>query len=74
MKQTDGGLHEVTGDLTIRGKTHEIKFPATIKTSPVFSLTAEFSINRKLFDMVYNGKADNLIRDGVVLKLDLKGS
>tara|TARA_B100001093_G_scaffold307575_1_gene293525 strand:- start:777 stop:1454 length:678 start_codon:yes stop_codon:yes gene_type:complete len=72
MKKTDGGLHEVTGDLTIRGKTEEIKFPATVKTEPSFSLNAEFSINRKLFGIVYAGKADNLIRDGVVLKLALK--
>ena len=35
-------------------------------------VTAEFSINRKDFKVVYAGKPDDLIRDDVVLKLTLK--
>ncbi len=38
----------------------------------VISLNAEFAINRKDFGIVYAGKADDLIRDGVVIKLALK--
>ena len=36
--------------------------------------TSEFSINRKDFGMQYPGMADDLIRDEVVIKLDIKGS
>jgi hypothetical protein len=32
---------------------------------------SEFSINRKDFSMEYAGMADDLIRDDVVIKLDL---
>ncbi len=63
----------VTGDLTLRGVTKSITFPATITiTGDMVSVNAEFSINRKDFGIVYAGRADDLIRDDVVLKLDLK--
>ena len=36
--------------------------------------TAEFSINRKDFRIVYPGKPDDLIKDDVPLKLSLKAT
>jgi polyisoprenoid-binding protein YceI len=70
-----GGSHTVKGNLTLRGVTKVVSFPATIvvKGSEVSGKT-EFSINRKDFGLVYAGKADDLIRDGVVLKIDVKAS
>ena len=70
-----GGSHTVKGNLTLRGVTKVVSFPATIvvKGSDVSGKT-EFSINRKDFGLVYAGKADDLIRDGVVLKIDVKAS
>lgn len=67
------GNYTVTGDLTLHGVTKSITFPATITiTGDVVSVNAEFSINRKDFGIVYTGKADDLIRDDVVIKLELK--
>jgi polyisoprenoid-binding protein YceI len=67
------GVYTVTGDLTLRGVTKAITFPATINvTDSEVAVNAEFSINRKDFGILYAGKADDLIRDDVVLKLDLK--
>ena len=70
-----GGSHTVKGNLTLRGVTKVVSFPATIvvKGSEISGKT-EFSINRKDFGLVYAGKADDLIRDGVVLKIDVKAS
>ena len=63
----------VTGDLELRGVRKSITFPATIVVSPAdVSVDTDFSINRKDFGIVYAGKADDLIRDDVVIKLDLK--
>ncbi len=63
----------VTGDLDLRGVKKSVTFPATIAITPdKVSVDAEFSINRKDFGIVYAGKADDLIRDDVVMKLDLK--
>ena len=67
--------YTVTGDLELRGVKKSITFPATIAVgySQVL-INSEFSINRKDFNILYAGKADDLIRDDVVLKLDLKAS
>lgn len=64
--------YTVTGDLELRGIRKSITFPATIVVEPAqVSVNAEFAINRKDFGIVYAGKADDLIRDNVVIKLDL---
>jgi polyisoprenoid-binding protein YceI len=69
---TDGATHTVTGNLTLRGETKSITFPATIALAPdSLTVKAEFSINRKDFGIAYEGKKDDLIRDDVVIKLDL---
>lgn len=67
--------YTVTGDFELHGVTKSISFPATIKTgADDVTVDAEFSINRKDFGIVYTGTADDLIRDGVVIKLDLKAA
>ena len=62
----------VTGNFDLHGVKKSISFPATINVTPDnVTVNAEFSINRKDFGIVYAGKADDLIRDGVVIKLNL---
>jgi polyisoprenoid-binding protein YceI len=69
-----GATHQVTGNLTLRGVTKSITIPATIKLAgKAVSGTTEFSINRKDFGIEYAGKADDLIRDNVVLTVELNG-
>ncbi len=52
--------------------TKQIKFPATIQVEgDRVTVQAEFFIQRFDFDIVYPGKADDLIRDEVVIKIDL---
>lgn len=69
------GNFTVTGDLEMRGVKKSVKFPATITITPAdVAVKAEFSINRKDFGIVYAGKADDLIRDDVVIKLDLRAA
>jgi polyisoprenoid-binding protein YceI len=69
----EGGItHTLSGALTIRGVTKTISFPAIITyANSLLRGRAEFSIQRKDFGIVYPGKPDNLIRDGVILKIDL---
>ena len=70
---TGGNTHNVTGNFDLHGVTKSISFPATIQvTSDSVSVNSEFAINRKDFGLVYPGKADDLIRDGVVIKLLLR--
>ena len=69
----NGATHTITGNFDLHGVKKSISFPATIQISPdSVSANAEFSINRKDFSLNYPGKADDLIRDGVVIKLTIK--
>jgi polyisoprenoid-binding protein YceI len=70
-----GATHTITGQLDLHGMKQTITFPAKITiTADAVSGTAEFSINRKNFGIAYAGKADDLIRDDVLLKIDLKAA
>jgi polyisoprenoid-binding protein YceI len=67
--------HTITGNLDLHGVTKSISFPATVTVTPDGRVTAkaEFSINRKDFGIVYPGLPDDLIRDDVLLRLDVQG-
>lgn len=68
-----GATHTVTGNLTIKGITKSVTFPATINVAgDNASLDAEFSINRRDFSLNYPGKPNDLIRDDVLIKLAIK--
>jgi len=65
----------VAGDLTLHGITKHISFPADIKVSDSsVDVNAQFVLNRFDFEMKYPGKADDLIRKEVVLKLNIKAT
>lgn len=69
-----GATHTVTGNLQLHGVTKSITFPASIVIDPDgVSVDSTFAINRRDFGINYAGAADNLIRDEVVLKLNIKG-
>jgi polyisoprenoid-binding protein YceI len=68
-----GASHTVTGTLDLHGVKKTVTFPATITVAAdAVTVASEFAINRKDFGIVYAGKADDLIRDEVVLKLSVK--
>src|SRR5882672_10119441 len=70
---TSGVSYDVSGNFDLHGIKKTITFPATIEVAPdSVSVNAEFAINRKDFGIVFQNKADDLIRDGVVIKLTLK--
>lgn len=72
-KAGEGGAnYEITGNLEMRGKTNSIIFPATVDMSgDTIEANAQFTIDRQLWDVSYKGAPDDLIRDDVLLKLDL---
>jgi polyisoprenoid-binding protein YceI len=73
IEPNNSSNYTVAGNLDLHGVKKSITFPANIQvTGDSASVDAEFAINRKDFGIVYAGKADDLIRDAVVIKLSLK--
>ncbi len=71
----DEGGYNVTGNLDLHGVTKQITFPATIELGDSgFTASAEFAIKRFDFGIVYPGKTDDLIRDDVLIQLDLRSA
>lgn len=68
-----GATHTVTGNLELHGVTKSITFPATVKfAGDTLEARAEFAINRKDFGVVYPGMPDDLIKDEVLLSMDIR--
>src|SRR5690349_10198262 len=64
--------YNITGNFDLHGIKNAITFPANIQVAPEkVTVTAEFTIIRKDWNLTYPGKADDLIRDGVVIKLSV---
>jgi polyisoprenoid-binding protein YceI len=65
----------VTGNLDLHGVTKSISFPADVEVSDEeVTLKAEFAINRRDFNINFAGMPNDLIRDNVVLRLDVKAT
>ncbi len=73
MAPNADGTVTVTGDLTMHGVTKRISFPATVGiVGDTATAKAEFAINRQDFKVAYRGAPDDLVKDDVLLKLDVK--
>jgi polyisoprenoid-binding protein YceI len=64
--------HIVKGNLTMKGVTKNIEFPAQITViGDKADAMAKFNINRKDWGIVYAGKPDDLIRDQIHLGIHI---
>jgi polyisoprenoid-binding protein YceI len=62
----------LVGDLTLRGVTEAIEFPAQVAvTADGVKLTATFEIVRQRWGVVYPGLPDDLIKDQVGIEFEL---
>lgn len=68
----DNATHMLTGNLDMHGMQKSVTFPARVEeTESGLHATAEFTINRQDWNIAYPGKPDDLIKDEVLIKLDL---
>jgi polyisoprenoid-binding protein YceI len=68
----EGDGYRVVRNLTLHSVSKSIAFPATIGVEDgQVTATAEFAVKRFDFDIVYPGKPDDLIRDDVLIRLNL---
>jgi polyisoprenoid-binding protein YceI len=76
-----GENYDLTGDLTIRGTTQSITFPAVVKiTGKTASASAKFDIDRTKFGLTYRSKAffenigDKMIYDNFTVDVKIVAS
>jgi polyisoprenoid-binding protein YceI len=70
-----GSTHTITGNLDFHGIRRSISFPANITVTPEkVSGTAQFSMNRKDFKVIFDGEADYAIKDYVLVKLGVNAA
>ena len=69
----NGATHEVTGNLELHGIKKSVTFPANIEVgNEAVHATANFTIDRTQWNILYKGMADNLIKNDVTIKLDVR--
>jgi len=68
----DGSTHQLKGMLDLHGAQKEVTIPVKAVQAPDgVRATSEFTINRHDWGISYKGMADDLIRDNVLIRLDL---
>lgn len=71
-KGDKGATHEITGNFNLHGVEKSITFPAEISVkADKVKAKASFGVNRKTWKIEYAGKADDLIKDDVLVEFDL---
>lgn len=70
---TEAGKVTISGNLSMRGVTKNITFPATVTEATETSVkaTADFNVLREDWGLVYTGMADDLISKEFNLKIEL---
>ena len=67
-----GSTHVLTGTLDMHGVQKEVRIPVkAVQTPEGVHATSEFTINRHDWGISYKGAADDLIKDNVLIRLDL---
>ncbi len=70
---TGGNTHKIEGNLTIKGITKNISFGAKLNvTENNVEASSNFNINRKDWDIKYEGKKDDLIRYEINFDITVK--
>ncbi len=65
-----GATHTITGNLDFHGVKKSLSFPANITvTDDKVTASAQFSMNRKTFNVAFDGEADYLIKDLVFVRV-----
>ena len=66
---TAGGTHQITGNLTVKGRTETIQFPATVKVEGgKTTMTAQIPVDRTKFHVKFGSPKffENLVGDRII--------
>ena len=69
------GEYEITGNLTMRGKTNSVTFTAIVDHSETTAtITAKFDLKRYQWDINFKGAGENLLNEEVILDFNLEAT
>jgi polyisoprenoid-binding protein YceI len=70
----DGATQVISGNLTLKDKSHGVSIPATVKieNGELTATTTQFTIDRQNWGIKYAGKKDDLINDKMGIKISIK--
>jgi polyisoprenoid-binding protein YceI len=72
FKKDSDTTYTISGNFKLHGVEKNISFPVTVsQDGETVKIAATFDIKRKDFGIIYPGRANDLIRDEVVIHLDL---
>ena len=72
LKKDSDNAYTISGNFKLHGVEKNISFPVIVsQDGGTVKIAATFDIKRKDFGIVYPGRAEDLIRDEVVIHLDL---
>ena len=67
--------HTISGNLTIKGITKNVTFPAKVSvTNNSVDALAKFNVDRTQWNVVYPGKTDDLIRNDIHFGIKVKAT
>jgi polyisoprenoid-binding protein YceI len=67
--------HMISGNLTVKGITKNIEFPAKVTMSDnTMQAVAKFNIDRRMWDITYPGMPDDMIKDMIHIGISLNAT
>lgn len=79
IQPTEGNQYQITGNLTLKGQTHTITFPATLtRANEGYKADAEFTIDRTVWGIrfgsnkFFDNLGDKVIKDDITFTLHLE--
>ena len=75
ITKTGEGQYEITGNLTMRGKTNSVTFTSTVvRSETTAAIRAKFDLKRYQWDINYKGLGENILNEEVILDFNLEAA
>ncbi len=75
ITKTAEGEYEITGNLTMRGKTNSVTFSASVlQSETTAAIRAKFDLKRYQWDINFKGVGENILNEEVILDFNLEAT
>tara|TARA_B100001094_G_scaffold328190_1_gene388073 strand:+ start:936 stop:1574 length:639 start_codon:yes stop_codon:yes gene_type:complete len=75
IKKTGEGQYDITGNLTMKGKTNSVTFSSTVvRSETTVAIRAKFDLKRYQWDINFKGAGENILNEEVILDFNLEAA